>query len=118
MNSAYTDTMHPSETEGRDLRDYLGLLRRRGWILILCAIVIPVAIYKYTETFPHKYQASTLLQVQAAADTPGSLLGGGASNGANIAAVAQFVGTTAVADEAARELKMPKGSLYGAAQAT
>jgi capsular exopolysaccharide synthesis family protein len=117
MNSAYTDSMYPPETEGRDLRDYLGLLRRRGWILLLCVVAIPIAVYQYTKTFPEKFQASTTLQVGSAADSP-LLTGPGLSApSSNNRAVASFVGTTAVADEAARQLKKPRGSLYGAAQA-
>jgi receptor protein-tyrosine kinase/non-specific protein-tyrosine kinase len=108
--------MHAMETEERDLRDYLGLLRRRGWILLVCVIVLPILVYKYTETFPKKFEASTTLQIQSAADN--ALIGGTDSGSANVQAVASFVGTTAVADEAARQLKRPRGSLYGAAHAT
>ena len=110
--------MNALEAEAPDLRDYARLLWRRGWILLLCVILIPVGVYVYTKGRPQVFQASTTVQLAGGVD--GSLLGTPdfSAPQANIDAVASFVSTTAVADEAARRLGLPAGSLYGAATAT
>jgi capsular exopolysaccharide synthesis family protein len=111
--------VNAADAETPDLWDYVRLLRRRGWILLLCVILIPVAVYVYTDGRPKIFQASTTLQLQAGG-VDGSLLSTPdfSAPAANIQAVASFVSTTAVADEAARQLGVPAGSLFGAAQAT
>lgn len=102
--------------ETTDFRDYLRLVRRRAWILVACLVVIPAAAYFYTDARPKVFEASTLLQVQTAAvDT--TVSPDFSQPQSNIQAVATFVSTSAVADEAARRLGMPPGSLLGAASA-
>ena len=105
--------------EAADPRDFLNLLRRRGWILLVCLVVLPVAAYLYTDSRPKIFQASSLLQVDSgAADvTTGTVSPDFSPPPANINAVASFATTSAVADEAARQLGMPRGSLAGVATA-
>jgi succinoglycan biosynthesis transport protein ExoP len=110
--------MNAIEAEAPDLRDYLRLLRRRGWILLLCVILIPVGVYEYTQGRPKIFQASTTLQLAGGVDSSLLSTPDFSAPSANIQAVASFVSTTAVAEEAARRLGLPPTSLYGAAQAT
>lgn len=115
----YTGAVNQLESEPLDIRQYLRLFRRRGWILLLCVALIPLGTYLYTERLAEVYQSSAILQIQSsAAETP--LIAGQefAAPAQNIQAVARFVTTSAVSDAAARELGEPKGSLYGAATAT
>jgi succinoglycan biosynthesis transport protein ExoP len=104
--------------EGPDVREYLRLVRRRGWILIACVILIPLGIYLYTAQRPKVFTASTILQVQSSVDPAAVTSPTLAQGSANVQAIAQFVSTTAVSDEAARLLHLPKGSLNGAGSAT
>jgi capsular exopolysaccharide synthesis family protein len=102
--------------ETTDFRDYLRLLRRRAWILVACLVIIPVAAYVYTDSRPKVFEASTLLQVNTAGIDTG-VSPDFSQPQSNIQAVATFVSTSAVADEAARRLGLPPGSLLGAASA-
>lgn len=118
MTPTYTGEMDPVDAEAPDLRDYLRLALRRGWIMLLCLLVIPIGVYEYTKSKPAVFQSSTTLQVQASAVDAGSLTTPDFSAPqSNLNAVASFVGTSAVADEAARRLGLPPGSLRGAASA-
>jgi capsular exopolysaccharide synthesis family protein len=116
----YTEAMDPVEPEGPDLRDYLRLVWRRGWILLVCALVIPLAVYEYTDSKPKVFQSSIIIQVQpSAVDSASSLTSPDFSAPqANMDAIATFVSTSAVSDEAARRLGLPAGSLRGAASAS
>jgi receptor protein-tyrosine kinase/non-specific protein-tyrosine kinase len=111
--------MDPVETEAPDLRDYLRLIWRRGWIMLVCLLAIPLAVYEYTASKPKVFESSTILQVQPSAVDSGSLTSPDfAAPQQNLDAVATFVSTTAVSDEAARRLGLPEGSLRGAASAS
>ena len=96
-------------------REVFRLLWRRRWILLFCIIAIPLATYLYSEQLTKSYQSSTVLQVQAIGDASDvvtdSASGAGASGNASVARLAE---TTGVADEAARVLGAPEGSLRGA----
>lgn len=113
----YTGQVSTVDAGTPDLRDYLRLIRRRGWIMLLCVALIPIGTYKYTQTLPKTFQARTIVQPQASVDS--SLIGSSSPSSAssNINAVAAFISTSAVSDEAARRLGLPVGSLLGAAQA-
>src|SRR3954453_17547173 len=119
MSPSYTPEIDYEPRESRDLHDWLRLLKRRGWILVLCLILIPTAIYLYTSGRPKVFQASTVLQVQNASTDPSLPVAPEFSSGqGNVPAIASFVSTSAVADEAARQLGMPAGSLFGTASAS
>lgn len=99
-------------TEGFDAREAFRLLKRRGWIMVVCLIVIPLGIYEYTNSRPKVFQASTLLQVAGNADTTG--LGSDFTTPqGNIQAIAAFVKTSAVSEEAARVMHVTPASIAG-----
>lgn len=112
-----TTPVHTPPSEGFDAREALRLLRRRGWILLACLILIPLGVYEYTSGRPKVFQSSTLLQVEAAADT-GGVGSDFAAPATNLQAVAGFVMTSAVGEEAARRLGTKLAAIAGAAQAT
>ncbi len=105
---------------GADPRDVLTLLRRRGWLLLACLIVLPVGVYLYSDRLEKVYEASVQLQVQnTAADDPiqlGSAFSSSSSN-TTVNTIAALIGTSGVADEVARVLGEPKGSVSGTASA-
>ena len=116
---AYTGQMNPEANEAPEFRDYLRLIWRRGWILLACVIVIPLAIYAYTSSKEKIFESSTVLQVQAPVNIdPTGATGVTSSADTNLDLIAALVSTSAVADEAARQLGLPEGSLRGAAQGT
>lgn len=102
--------------DGFDAREALRLLRRRGWILLACLVVIPVAVYQFTASRPKVFEASTVLQIESTGDTTG--ISDFSAPAANLLAIAAFVRTTAVTEEAARRLGLPPSALAGAAIAT
>jgi capsular exopolysaccharide synthesis family protein len=103
--------------EGFDAREALRLIRRRGWIMLVCLIVIPLGIYEFTNSRPKVFEASTLLQVAGAADTTG--LGPDfATPQSNIQAIAAFVKTSAVTEEAARRMNVTPASIAGSVSAS
>lgn len=103
---------------GMEPREIIDLLKRRGWILVLCVVLIPVAVYAYSDRLAKTYQASTVLQVQStAADDPIQLGPDFSSAQQNVLAIAALIGTSGVADEASRVLKEPKGSVRGSVSA-
>jgi polysaccharide biosynthesis transport protein len=108
--------MDPAQGEAPDLRDYLRLAWRRGWIMLVCLVVIPLGIYEYTKSKPKVFESKIILQVQPSAVDAGQLTSPDfATPQSNLDAVASFVSTSAVSDEAARRLGLPPGSLRGAA---
>src|SRR3954451_20603844 len=113
---AYTGQMNPEANEAPEFRDYLRLVWRRGWILLLCVIVIPLAIYAYTSSKEKLFESSTVVQVAGPVNTDPTGTSGINSSDTNLDRVAALVGTSAVADEAARQLGLPEVSLRGAAQ--
>jgi polysaccharide biosynthesis transport protein len=118
-NRTYTGDVTRPVQEGPDPRDFLHLLWRRKWILILCVVLIPLATYVVSNRLSKTYEATTLVQLQTAAiDTPGPVTGELGATPTDVApSIAAVIPTSGVADEAARILHMPKGSLRGAATA-
>jgi receptor protein-tyrosine kinase len=114
--ATYTRQIDPSENEGPDFRDFLRLLRRRGWIVLICLLVLPPAVYLYTGSRPKVFQASTVIAPKASGTS--ALPAQFQPPSTNIQAVAALVQTTAVGNEAARQLGLPPGSVNGTATAT
>ena len=110
--------MNSEATEAPDLRDYLRLIWRRGWILLLCVIVIPLAAYEYTKTQPKVFESHTILQVQAGVENSDLTSPNFTPSDANLDLIAAIVSTSAVSNEAARLLGLPAGSLNGKASGT
>jgi succinoglycan biosynthesis transport protein ExoP len=119
MSPSYIPEIEDEQRQPRDIRDWFRLLRRRGWILLLCVILIPAAIYLYTSGRPKVFQASTIVSPQSSGtDSTLPIAPEFAAGQSNVQAIASFIGTSAVADEAARQLGLPQGSLLGAAAAS
>jgi capsular exopolysaccharide synthesis family protein len=113
---SYTPQINGADHEEFEFRDFLRLLRRRGWIVLLCVLAIPVAAYFYTAGRPKVFQATTIIEPQSTSSS--ALPPDFQQSQPNVQAIAGFVNTSAVANEAARQLKLPPGSLGGAASAT
>ena len=109
------------QQEPSDPRDFFRLLLRRKWILLACVVLIPVAVYVASTRLPKTYEASSVIELQTASVDPslsgvGDLSGGGGA--ATNDRVAALIETNGVADQAARVLGEPAGSLRGDATAT
>ena len=60
QNPSYTGPMGPEELKAdSDPRDFFRILWRRKWLILLCLILIPAAIYVYSDRLTKTYQAST-----------------------------------------------------------
>ena len=118
-NRTYTGHMTHPVQEGPDPREFLRLLWRRKWILILCVTLIPLATYVISNRLTKTYEASTLVQLQSAAvDQSGPVTGDLAAAAPTVSpSLAAIIPTSGVADQAARILHLPKGSLRGSARA-
>jgi polysaccharide chain length determinant protein (PEP-CTERM system associated) len=46
------------------VHDYLAMLRRRLWIIVIPALITPVAVYLYSRTIPDRYTSQTLVLVE------------------------------------------------------
>ena len=119
QNQTYTGPVGPEHQSDTDPRDFFRVLWRRKWVILLCLTLIPVAVYVYSDRLTKTFQATTIVQVQTTATDAGLYVGSDISSGtANTAKIAALVGTTGVADETARLMGEPKGSLRGAISAT
>jgi capsular exopolysaccharide synthesis family protein len=114
--STYTPQIDSPEHEGLDIRDFLRLLRRRGWIVLVCLLVIPTAVYVYTSGRPKVFESSTVITAQR--NGTSGLPAQFQPPETNVQAVAALVNTAAVSNEAAHRLGLPRGALSGAASAT
>jgi capsular exopolysaccharide synthesis family protein len=114
--STYTRQINTLENEGPDVREFLRLLRRRGWIILVCLLIIPTAVYVYTSGRPKVFEASTVIAPQRSGTS--AIPSQFQAPETNVQAVAGLVNTAAVANEAARRLGLQPGALAGAASAT
>jgi len=105
--------MTPPYVDATDPRDVLRLLRRRGWILLLCAIAIPAAVYLYSERLTKTYSSTVVVQPQASADPQAILSGGAGSTPGNGAGVASIAQTGSVRATAARIQHKPINAIGG-----
>jgi capsular exopolysaccharide synthesis family protein len=114
----YTGSVAQEEQLDSDPRDFFRVLWRRKWLILLCLTVIPLAVYFYSDRLTKTYEASTIVQVQDTATDSGLITGTDLPSGsANTAKIAALVGTSGVADETARLMGEPRGSLRGAIRA-
>ena len=88
----------------RILASSSALLWRRKWVILLCLTLIPLAVYVYSDRLTKTFQASTIIQVQGTATDAGLFVERRTCRRgtANTAKIAALVGTSGVADEAAR----------------
>ncbi len=118
-NATYTGPMAPEEQKDTDPREFFRVLWRRKWVILLCIVLLPVAVYVYSDRLTKTYEASTVVQVQNTATDAGLFVDQDLPTGtANTAKIAALVGTTGVADETARLMGEPRGALRGAITAT
>jgi tyrosine-protein kinase len=59
----------PTE-RGAGMRGTFAVLRRRGWIAVVCAILLPALVYLYTARLPKTYQAQVVVQPRPTTFTP------------------------------------------------
>lgn len=102
-----------AEHDPSNPREIFKLLWRRRRILLLCIILIPAGTYLYSQQLTKSYQSSTTLQIQNLGDATDVVTDSSAGGAGNIKAVARLAETSGVADEAARRLGFPDGSLRG-----
>jgi polysaccharide biosynthesis transport protein len=105
--------------KGSDPREFFRLLLRHKWILLGCLILIPAATYLVSTRLPKTYEASAVIQLQAvgAGNLPGVGDLAGSTDTSTADRVAALIETNGVADQAARLLREPIGSLRGVAHA-
>ena len=100
------DATRPVST---DLSQYLGMLRRHWWILVLAVGLGAGAAVAITETQPKVYRSATSVLVSpAGTDTNAS--GGRTKGDINLDTEAQLVRSTAVANGAKQLLRSPAAS--------
>ena len=113
QNATYTGRMGP-EQHDTDPREFFRVLWRRKWVILLCLTLIPLVIYFYSDRLTKVYEAHTIVQAQPTATDAGLFLGQDLPSGsANTAKIAALVATSGVADETARLMGEPRGSLRG-----
>ena len=85
--------------DSMELADYLGVLRRRWWIVVLLAVVGAGAGAAYAKVAPKTYSASVLIEVTALPNNANSVSGrtGGNVNMDNEAQVATSTEVSAIA---------------------
>jgi capsular exopolysaccharide synthesis family protein len=119
QTSAYTGPMEPEERRDADPREFFRVLWRRKWVILLCLVLIPLAVYVYSDRLTKVFEASAIVQVQATATDAGIFASADLPSGtANTAKIAALVGTSGVADETSRLMGEPSGSVRGAITAT
>jgi capsular exopolysaccharide synthesis family protein len=103
-----------TEHDPSNPREIFKLLWRRRRILALCIVLLPLATYLYSKQLTPSYQSSTVLQIQSLGDATDVVTEQPSGGAGNISAVARLAETSGVADEAARRLGYPDGSVRGA----
>src|SRR5579862_4927511 len=85
--------------DSMELADYLGVLRRRWWIVVLLVVVGAGAGAAYAKVAPKTYSASVLIEVTALPNNANSVSGrtGGNVNMDNEAQVATSTEVSAIA---------------------
>ena len=118
-DATYTGPMGPEERNDTDPREFFRVLWRRKWVILLCLVLIPLAVYVYSDRLTKVYEASTTVQAQPTATDSGLFVGQDLPSGsANTAKIAALVQTSGVADVTARRMGEPRGSLRGSITAT
>jgi capsular exopolysaccharide synthesis family protein len=100
-----------TEPQSLDLRAYARILWRRKWIFLAVVVIVPVAVYLISASATKVYQASVVMEVQAApVDT--SLLNGQGNlpTTQSVAIAARLIQTPGVAQAAAQKLPSPRPS--------
>src|ERR671911_2342559 len=119
QNASYTGPMEAEERTDTDPREFFRVLWRRKWVILLCVALIPLAVYVYSDRLTKTFEANAIVQVQNTATDAGLFVEQDLPSGtANTAKIAALVGTSGVADETARLMGEPEGSIRGTIRAT
>jgi tyrosine-protein kinase len=89
------------------LQDYLRLLWRRKWVILACVVVLPIVVYLVSASAPKKYEAKTVIQVQAQSVNPALFTNESTPAQQSILATNRLIATTGVARRAAQQLHPP-----------
>lgn len=117
-NASYTGPMGPEQRQDTDPREFFRVLWRRKWVILLCVVLIPLAVYVYSDRLTKVYESSTIVQAQPTATDAGLFVGQDLPSGsANTAKIAALVQTSGVADATSRLMGEPRGSVRGAIKA-
>ncbi len=87
-----------------DLSDYLGLLRRQWWVVLLVTLFVVGTAYGITQAMPREYESVTSVLVQPAGQDT-NVVGGRTKGEINLDTEAQLVRSTAIAAGAASLLR-------------
>jgi Mrp family chromosome partitioning ATPase len=87
-----------------DLSDYLGLLRRQWWVVLLVTLSVVGTAYGVTQAMPREYESVTSVLVQPAGQDT-NVVGGRTKDAINLDTEAQLVRSTAIAAGAASLLR-------------
>jgi capsular polysaccharide biosynthesis protein len=89
--------------------DYIGVLRRRWWIVLVCTIIGLVAAFGYVTVAPKTYTATATVNVVPTAADQSNVVAGSRTSGAtvNLDTEAQVVQSTTVAVIAGRTMHSP-----------
>ncbi|HEY2553232.1 MAG TPA: Wzz/FepE/Etk N-terminal domain-containing protein [Streptosporangiaceae bacterium] len=99
---------YSSGPDSFEIGDYLGVLRRRGWLILILTAVGLLAAAGYLKVAHKTYTASTLVYVQVNAANANQLAGGRTTGAAvNMDNEAQIVQSNSVAAIAAKTLHSP-----------
>jgi receptor protein-tyrosine kinase len=97
----------PELTGTRDLRAYLGILRRWKWLFLFFVVAAPLAAYLIERSQPSAYRSSALVGVGQTTVNTSVLSGGGSFSTTNVNAIARIVTTSPVAAVAADLMHPP-----------
>ena len=98
------------EPDSFEFAGYLGVLRRRWWVVLVLACVGILAAGAYTATAPKAYTATATVNVTPTGISPaqgGAVAGGRTNSAVNLDTEAQIVKSSTVAAIAARALHTP-----------
>src|SRR5690242_16494633 len=89
--------------------DYVGVLRRRWWIIVVAACLGLVGAFAYVTVAPKSYTATASVNVNPTAADQSNAVAGSRTNGAtvNLDTQAQVVTSTAVATLAGKTMNSP-----------
>src|SRR6266581_4599398 len=93
---------YTSEPEDLQLTDYAGVLRRRWWVILACAIIGLLASVGYLKAAHKVYTATTSVYVTATSGTTNQVANGRTTGAVNLDTQAQVVQSSAVAQAAAK----------------
>lgn len=99
---------HMSGPEDLQLIDYVGMFRRRWWLIVAAAALGTLAGIVYLKAAPNVYNATASVYVTATSGTANQVANGRTTGAVNLDTQAQVVRSTAVAQAAAKLMHSPE----------